>query len=134
DLFFVRPMRAQLAKTVLICFCFLMTGCPAQWKFVFINGTRKDATVEFTSRSQIVSIPPNGIGEVVDFPVAPEEYMHRRITVKIGAHVVFDEKADLAFRELSPELARYPRQYFLILASGVYPVPDSMHATWQMAG
>jgi hypothetical protein len=105
--------------------CFLLIGCPARWKVVFINGSDQRMMVELSgalegSRRAFTLSPGHSHSERLE--------QVNRVAVFDGAGAKLFERENFRAKEWS---GKYPNIYVLLTATNAYVIPPDYRDTWR---
>ena len=115
--------------TLLFAACILLSGCPAQWKFVFVNAADEPLQVQVTGAERIL-IPAGGRREQ-PFPPARSEaefYAAAITTFTASGRPLHSANAYKTFQSLSRGEAQYPHLFVRISRKGIAAIPDPSKA------
>jgi len=108
---------------------FLLVGCPARWKVVFINGVDAELSVQLSGALN---------GSQRSFRLLPR-CSHSELLGQVQRLAVFDasgalmfEHEDFGSRDLAPPLsASYPHIYVLLTSTNACVIPPDYRKTWK---
>ena len=122
-------MRRIALITLLGLSTFLLLGCPARWKVVFINGADQPLSVQISGSldgsHRSFKLEPG-------HPHSEVEHHVQRLAVFSSSGTLLFQRDDFGSKDLAPPVpANYPHIYVLLTTTNAYLIPADYRSTWK---